>query len=79
MRFMRRFLQHHFMDQSDLAWLEQFDDLALSTEEQEVFSVVRSKMSKDWNTKVTKAHEIHERKLRRPADFRAFRGLSQLS
>jgi hypothetical protein len=45
----------------------------------EMFSVVRAEMSRDWNTKVTKAHEIHERKPCRQADFRAFRGLSQLS
>ena len=50
----------------------------------EVFSVVRPEMSKEMerrvrNTKVTKAHEIHERKSCRQADFRAFRGLSQLS
>jgi hypothetical protein len=45
----------------------------------EVFSAVRPEMSKDWNTKVTKAHEMHEIKSRRQADFRAFRGFSQLS
>jgi ATP-dependent DNA helicase RecG len=28
------FYRHHFMDQSDLAWLEQFSPLGLSTEEQ---------------------------------------------
>ena len=28
------FYRHHFMDQSDLAWLERFSDLGLSTEEQ---------------------------------------------
>jgi cold shock CspA family protein len=32
-----------------------------------------------WNTKVTKAHEIREKKPCQKADFRAFRGLSQLS
>lgn len=36
-------------------------------------------MSRLWNTKVTKAHETHENKPCRRADFRAFRGLSQLS
>ncbi len=40
MRFMRRFLQHHFMDQSDLAWLEQFSDLALSAEDQKALAYV---------------------------------------
>ena len=50
----------------------------------EVFSVAWPEMGKGMerrvrNTKVTKAHEIHERKSCWQADFRAFRGLSQLS
>jgi len=28
------FYRHHFMDESDLAWLERFGDLSLGTEEQ---------------------------------------------
>jgi len=50
----------------------------------EMFSTARPEMSKEMerrvrNTKVTKAHEIHERKSCRQADFRAFRGFSQVS
>ena len=50
----------------------------------QVFSAARPEMGKEMergirNTKVTKAHEIRERKSCRQADFRAFHGRSQLS
>jgi len=35
------FYRHHFMDQSDLAWLERFSDLELSTEEQKALVYAR--------------------------------------
>ena len=47
-RFIRRswidnvtFYRHHFMDESDLAWLERFSDLALRTEEQKALVYAR--------------------------------------
>jgi len=35
------FYRHHFMDESDLAWLERFGDLPLSTEEQKALVYAR--------------------------------------
>ena len=35
------FYRHHFMDQSDLAWLERFSDLGFSTEEQKALVYAR--------------------------------------
>ena len=35
------FYRHHFVDSSDLAWLERFDDLDLSTEEQKILVYAR--------------------------------------